>query len=351
VSAPSPPAQQVALAAEVRELRVQYVARRGAVEAVRKVNLEVRRGECLAIVGESGCGKTTLGRAILGLLPPNARASGEVRIGGRDVLRMGPRVRAKVLGKDAAMVFQDPMTRLNPVLRIGAHFAELYRAHGMALSDAQAAERAGAMLQEVGVPPTRLQSYPHEVSGGQRQRIMIALGLALGPTLLVADEPTTSLDVMVEAQITELLGKLLRTRGMGLVLISHNLGLVAHLADRVAVMYAGEVVELAGTRELFARPMHPYTQGLLRSTIHLRTTRLESIPGSPPDLARPPSACRFHPRCPRAREVCATRAPPLAEAGKARALCWFPGPAEGVLPQVPREAWGAPLAHAREVLE
>lgn len=338
-------------AAQVKDLVVRYPARQGWVEAVHRVTLEVRKGECLAVVGESGCGKTTLGRALLGLLPPGTQVEGEVRVGGRDVRRMSGRVRRTLLGKHAAMVFQDPMTRLNPLMRVAEHFAELYRAHGLPLKDEQARGRASKALAEVGVPPTRLGSYPHEVSGGQRQRIMIGLALALEPDLLVADEPTTALDVMVEAQVTELMARLLRARGMGLMLISHNLGLVAQLADRVAVMYAGQVVELAGARELFARPAHPYTQGLLRSTIHLGTRALASIGGSPPDLARPPAACRFHPRCPRARALCAREAPPLADLGEAKALCWFPGPDDGVVPQAERGAWGPPLPQATEVLE
>jgi oligopeptide/dipeptide ABC transporter ATP-binding protein len=322
------------------------------VQALRNVALDLRVGECLAVVGESGCGKTTLGRALLGLLPEGTEVRGEVRVAGRDLLRMRPRLRRSVLGKDAAMVFQDPMTRLDPLLRVGDHFLELYRSHGLPLRPRRSAERAGRALAEVGVPASRLRSYPHEVSGGQRQRIMIALALALQPKLLVADEPTTSLDVVVEAQITELLRGLLRTRGMGLLLITHNLGLVAQIADRVAVLYAGELVELAPVQELFAGPSHPYTQGLLASTIHLGTTRLASIRGSPPDLARPPAACRFHPRCPRGRELCAQRAPPWAGTGpEQRALCWFPGQGNAVLTQAPRDAWGAPLPHATEVLD
>ncbi|MCA1814557.1 MAG: ABC transporter ATP-binding protein [Halobacteriales archaeon] len=338
-----------ALAAEVRDLDVRYGGPHGA-QALRRVSLAVQPGECVAVVGESGCGKTTLGRALLGLLPEDAQVRGEARVGGRDILRMSPAARRTILGKDAAMVFQDPLTRLDPLLRIGDHFRELYRAHGLPLDKDASRQRAAEVLAEVGVPASRLGSYPHEVSGGQRQRVMIALGLALGPKLLVADEPTTALDVMVEAQVTELLRGLLQKRGMGLLLITHNLGLVAHIADRVAVLYAGELVEAASVQDAFAKPAHPYTRGLLASTIHAGTRRLQSIPGSPPDLASPPPACRFHPRCPRARALCAAREPPLARLGEQRALCWFPGPDAAVEPQAPKAAWGAPLPHATEVL-
>ncbi|HUR69774.1 MAG TPA: ABC transporter ATP-binding protein [Candidatus Thermoplasmatota archaeon] len=314
---------------EARNLVVDY----DGVVAVNGVDLTIREGETVALVGESGCGKSTLGRALLGLTGKEARIGGEVLYGGRSLYGIPPRERRLLHGRELALVFQDPMTRLDPLQTVEQHFAELLRTH----KEDPSRERMRDALAEVGVPPDRLELYPHEFSGGMRQRIMIALGLMLRPKFLVADEPTTSLDVIVEAQIIDLLRRLATERRLTTLLITHNLGLVAQIADRVVVMYAGDIVEDAPLRQLFEAPAHPYTQGLLASTIHMGTTALHSIPGAPPDLAHPPPACRFHPRCPRAHEICASKRPPRALG----ALCWFPG-VEPV-PQAAREEWGAKL--------
>lgn len=314
---------------EARGLTVDY----GGVRAVNGVDLVIEKGETVALVGESGCGKSTLGRALLGLTGKEATIGGEVLYEGRDLYAIPPRERRALHGRELALVFQDPMTRLDPLQTVEQHFREALRVHKREVSREQMREA----LAEVGVPPDRLELYPHEFSGGMRQRIMIALALLLRPSFLVADEPTTSLDVIVEAQILDLLRRLTKERGLATLVITHNLGLVAQIADRVLVMYAGDIVEEARLGDLFERPAHPYSQGLLASTIHMRTTGLHSIPGAPPDLAAPPAACRFHPRCPRAHEICATRRPPRALG----ALCWFPGVEPA--PQAAREEWGAKL--------
>lgn len=314
---------------EARALTVDY----GAVRAVNGVDVKIKEGETVALVGESGCGKSTLGRALLGLTQKEATIGGEVIYADRDLYAMSPRARRALHGRELALVFQDPMTRLDPLQTVEQHFRELLKTHG---EDASR-ERMRDALAEVGVPPDRLGLYPHEFSGGMRQRIMIALGLMLRPRFLVADEPSTSLDVIVEAQILDLLRRLTKERGLATLLITHNLGLVAELADRVLVMYAGDIVEEAPVTRIFDAPAHPYTQGLLASTISMKTASLHSIPGAPPDLADPPPACRFHPRCPRAHALCATKSPPRA----LDALCWFPGVEPR--PQASREEWGAKL--------
>jgi oligopeptide/dipeptide ABC transporter ATP-binding protein len=320
-----------------RDLTVDYRVGRQYVRAVNGVSLELRAGETTALVGESGCGKSTLGRALLGLLPEDARTTGSVQYGGRDLYALPPRERRALRGRELSLVFQDPMTRLDPLLTVEQHFRELYKAHGVRKSRDDMRRAARDALAEVGVPPDRLFHYPHEFSGGMRQRIMIALGLALDPKFLVADEPTTSLDVIVEAQIIDLLRRLSKERGLATLLITHNLGLVAEVADRVLVMYAGDLVESQSVEPLFRAPSHPYTRGLLDSTIHFGTEKLHSIAGSPPDLGDPPPACRFHPRCPRAHALCARERPPWA----LDALCWFPGVEPQ--PQAPPEEWGPPL--------
>ena len=276
------------------------------------VSFDVALGETLGVVGETGCGKSTLGKAILGILPPGTKIKGALRFDGRDLLSIPPEGLREIRGKDVALVFQDPMTRLDPLFTIEDHFVETIRAHEDVTRQA-AIERARAALASMGIPESRLRNYPHEFSGGMRQRIMIAMSLVLNPKLLVADEPTTSLDVIVEAQILEILEDLKRAYKMSLLLITHNLAIVAEVCDRVAVMYAGKVVEIGGVRDVFKRPIHPYTQGLLASIIHLDSKGLYSIDGLPPDLVTPPPACRFHPRCPHAQEICHTKDPDWVE--------------------------------------
>ncbi|HXR11208.1 MAG TPA: ABC transporter ATP-binding protein [Gaiellaceae bacterium] len=312
---------------DVRNLRLWYGTRRGPVRAVDGVSLEIDAGDVLGLVGESGCGKSTLGRGILGLLPEGARADGEVLYRGRNLVTMSPRELRRLRGPELGLIFQEPMTRLNPLLRIEDHFRETLAQHDSKLTNREIRRRSLDTLGRMGIPPTRFRQYPHEFSGGMRQRIMIALALVLHPSLLVADEPTTSLDVIVEAQILRILADLKENFDTALLLITHNLGIVAEACDRVAVMYAGQIAEEGPARDVFADPQHPYTRELLRSTISLDTTELHSIPGAPPNLISPPSGCRFHPRCPDVMQVCPAQGPieTAPEPGR-RVLCWLHGP-------------------------
>jgi oligopeptide/dipeptide ABC transporter ATP-binding protein len=323
----------------VEDLRVWYGTESGdPVRAVDGVSLQIGAGETLGLVGESGCGKSTLGRTVLGLLPGSAATAGEVRYGGRDLLEMSPREMRSLRGPELGLIFQEPMTRLNPLISIEHHFSETLRTHEHDLEKAEIRRRSLEALAGMGIPPTRFGQYPHEFSGGMRQRIMIALALVLQPKVLVADEPTTALDVIVEAQILGILADLRRNFDTALLLITHNLGIVAEACDRVAVMYAGQIAELGEARRVFTEPAHPYTQELLRSIISLRTTGLHYIPGAPPNLIDPPSGCRFHPRCPHAMRVCPAQDPIQVEVagsadgggGPQRAACWLHGPEDRI---------------------
>ncbi len=308
---------------DARDLRIWYGTDRGPVRAVDGVSFTLRKGEILGLVGESGCGKSTLGRGLLGLLPEGAKMDGELRFKGEDLLALPQKAMFAKRGAELGMIFQEPLTRLNPLMRISQHFEEALRAHQGKLSKAECEHRAMEVLRVMGIPPTRYRSYPHEFSGGMRQRLMIALALVLRPTFVVADEPTTALDVLVEAQIIRILHDLRREFDTSLLLITHNLGIIAEACDRVAVMYAGEIVEIGDARQVFSSPKHPYTRELLRSTISLSTTGLNFIPGAPPDLVEPPSGCHFHPRCPDAMTVCAERDPVERDhPGGARVQCW-----------------------------
>jgi peptide/nickel transport system ATP-binding protein len=292
----------------------------------------VEEGERFGIVGESGCGKTTAILALMGLLPPNASVAGQVLLDGVDLLERGEESVAPHRWREISMVFQGAMNAFNPVRTIGEQIVEPMELYEVAEGKA-ALVRARELLEVVGIPGDRVSRYPHEFSGGMRQRIMIALALVLRPKLLIADEPTTSLDVIVEAQILSILSDLRENFGTALLLITHNLGIVAEACDRVAVMYAGRIVEEGDARLVFSDPAHPYTRELLRSTISLDTTELHSIPGAPPDLIDPPRACRFHPRCPDAMTVCAT-VDPVEQTleGRRRVLCWLHGPQELIPP-------------------
>jgi peptide/nickel transport system ATP-binding protein len=317
----------------VDDLRVWYGTDRGPVRAVDGVSFEMRAGETLGLVGESGCGKSTLGRGIIGLLPRGAVTDGEVLFGGRNLVGLGDRELRRLRGPEIGLIFQEPMTRLNPLMRVENHFKETLEAHESSLTDKEIRRRSLDALGRMGIPPTRFRQYPHEFSGGMRQRIMIALALVLRPKLVIADEPTTALDVLVEAQIISILDDLKRNFDTSLLLITHNLGIVAEACERVAVMYAGWIVEEGDARTVFAQPAQPYTQELLRSVISLNTTKLHYIPGAPPDLADPPQACRFHPRCPYAMKVCATKDPIEVRAATGqRVLCWLHGPEEEIPP-------------------
>ena len=315
----------------VRDLRVYYGTVRGPVRAVDSVSLDIDAGEVVGLVGESGCGKSTLGRGILGLLPEGAVSDGEVIYAGRNLVGMPPKELRRLRGPDLGLIFQEPMTRLNPLMRIEDHFRETLEQHESSLDDREVRRRSLETLGKMGIPPTRFRQYPHEFSGGMRQRIMIALALVLRPKLLIADEPTTSLDVIVEAQILSILADLRRNFGTALLLITHNLGIVAESCDRVAVMYAGQIVEEGPAYDVFVEPAHPYTRELLRSTISLDTEELHSIPGAPPNLIDPPRGCRFHPRCPDAMQVCAAKNPiEQHPADGRRVLCWLHGPEEEI---------------------
>jgi peptide/nickel transport system ATP-binding protein len=317
----------------VRDLRVWYGTARGAVRAVDGVSFDLRKGETLGLVGESGCGKSTLGRGVLGLLPDAAKTAGEVRFEGRNIVGMPRKELRRLRGPKLGLIFQEPMTRLNPLMRVSDHFVETLKAHEPGLSKDQLRRRSIDALGAMGIPPTRFTHYPHEFSGGMRQRIMIALALVLNPAFVVADEPTTALDVLVEAQILQILTSIKANFDTAILLITHNLGIIAESCDRVAVMYAGRIAEQGDARTVFAEPAHPYTRELLASTISLATTELHYIPGAPPDLVAPPSGCRFHPRCPDAMQVCPRKHPVMVQtAPDQEATCWLHGPEELIPP-------------------
>ncbi|MGH7903653.1 MAG: ABC transporter ATP-binding protein [Candidatus Dormibacteraceae bacterium] len=311
----------------VRELRTEFLTDEGVVHAVNGVSFDLQPGEALGIVGESGCGKSMTALSILRLVPdPGRITAGEVLFRGRDLLQMSAREIREVRGRDIAMIFQDPLSSLNPVLQTGFQIDEAMLAHGTGKGTARA--RTVDLLNKVRIPAAsaRVKDYPHQFSGGMRQRAMIAMGLANAPSVLIADEPTTALDVTVQAQILELLGDLNRELGTAVVMITHNLGVVAGLCSRVIVMYAGQIVEEGSVEQIFEHPQHPYTWALLSSLPRVdadKRQRLRSIEGLPPDLARLPEGCSFHPRCPFAIERCFHEEPPLEEVAPGqRAACW-----------------------------
>jgi len=307
---------------QVRDLQVAYGTARGSLAAVDGVSFDLAPGESLGLVGESGCGKSTLGRGLLQLLPPGAAVGGSVELDGRELIGLDRQSLRRVRSEELALVFQEPMSRLNPLMKISSHFVETIRAHQPDISRDEARQMGRAALRQMGIPPTRINDYPHEFSGGMRQRIMIALALVLAPSVVIADEPTTALDVIVEAQILDLLDRLRYDENVGLLLITHNLGIVAETCDRVAVMYAGRIVEIGPVEQIFNAPQHPYTQGLLSSVISMDTTELSSIDGAPPDLVDPPKGCRYTPRCPERFEDCPHIDPVLGEVGPDhRAAC------------------------------
>jgi oligopeptide/dipeptide ABC transporter ATP-binding protein len=307
---------------EVRDLSTHFFTREGVVHAVDGVSFSVDRGRTLGIVGESGCGKSVTALSIMGLIPkpPAKIVGGEVLFDGRDLTKLGERQLESVRGREIAMIFQDPMTSLNPTLTIGTQITETIKRH-YDYSDEKARKRAVDLLEEVQIPraASRLDDYPHRYSGGMRQRVMIAIALSCSPMLLIADEPTTALDVTVQAQVLDLLEELRGSHDMAMILITHDMGVVAEAADEVIVMYAGQVVEQAPVLELFDRPEHPYTEALLGALPQIegegiRERRLTAIPGRPPDLVSLPPACRFAPRCPHAGgDSCTEVMPELRE--------------------------------------
>jgi peptide/nickel transport system ATP-binding protein len=320
----------------VRDLGVSYQTQGGAVPAVRGISFDIGRGEVLGLAGESGCGKSTVANAILRLLPQGTKVDGMVVLGGNDVLAMRPgRLRA-VRWTEASVVFQGAMHALNPVQRIGDQIAEAMVIHGQA-SEREARVRAGSLLEQVGLPPRRLNDYPHELSGGQKQRVMIAMALACGPRLVIADEPTTALDVMVQAQVLKLLKSLQRELGLAMLFITHDLSVLVEVADRLAIMYAGKIVEEGPSREVFDDPAHPYTRALAAAFPSIGDARFRRNPsglgGDPPDPQAIPSGCPFHPRCPVAFDACPTIVPDLYRAGDGRrAACLL---VEGALVDAP----------------
>jgi oligopeptide transport system ATP-binding protein len=322
-------APQDGLLLEVEDLHVEFHTADGVANAINGISFSLHQGECLAILGESGSGKSVTAQAIMGILdmPPAVIPQGHIRYCGQDLLTMDPEQRRKTRGPEVSMIFQDALSSLNPVFPVGWQIAEMFRVHrGMNKSDAL--QQAVALMERVQIPGARdrVKAYPHQFSGGMRQRIMIAVAIALDPAVLIADEPTTALDVTVQAQIMALLQELQEERQMGLILITHDLGVVADVADRIAVMYAGRLVEKADVADLYAAPAHPYTRGLLESIPRLdqKGQKLSAIGGLPPNLMRIPPGCPFNPRCRMAQDVCRRDLPLLREVAPGRlSACHF----------------------------
>jgi oligopeptide/dipeptide ABC transporter ATP-binding protein len=316
---------------EVKNLTIRFRLQRGVLNAVENVSFSLREGETFGIVGETGCGKTVTSLSILRLIPcpPGEIAGGEILFHGEDLLKKSGREMEKIRGRKISMIFQEPMTSLNPSLTIGEQIGECYRVHmGHSAKVARQFAEHTLHLVQLPSPRTLARRYPHELSGGMRQRVMIAMALACQPELLIADEPTTALDVTIQAQILELLRELQMKMKMALIFISHNLGVVARLCDHIGVMYAGSLVELSDKKNLFAHPLHPYTQALLGAIPRpeLRDQALRAIPGSVCNLFEPPPGCKFHPRCPKAKEICKSDMPRLeAKTSESLAACYFPG--------------------------
>src|SRR5476651_1722356 len=329
---------------EVRNLRVEFPTRRGTLVAVDDLSFEIAPGEVLGVVGESGAGKSLTGMAIIGLLePPGRIADGEIRLEGQRIDGLPAEAMRQIRGKRIGAIFQDPLTSLNPLFTVGEQLVETIRVH-LGLDKGQARRRAIELLAEVGIPApeVRIDSYPHHFSGGMRQRVVIALALCARPRLIVADEPTTALDVSIQAQIIELLKKLCREHGTAVMLVTHDMGVIAETADRVAVMYAGRIVEIGPVRDVIKHAQHPYTKGLMGSipSLGVRTERLTQIDGSMPRLTAIPKGCAFNPRCTSRGERCLVERPDLMSAGASRAACWLHD-ARGV---------GAPVPLARETV-
>jgi peptide/nickel transport system ATP-binding protein len=312
---------------EVEDLRVEFHTHAGVLRALDGVSLRIDRGEILGVVGESGAGKSLTGTAIIGLIePPGRLVGGRVLLQGERIDQLRGESWNRIRGRRIGTVFQDPLTSLNPLFTIGDQLIETIREHQQ-LSREQAAAKALALLQETGIPAAaeRMRHFPHQFSGGMRQRVVIALALAADPVLIVADEPTTALDVSVQAQVMDMLRRLCRERGAAMMLVTHDMGVIAENCDRVAVMYAGRVVEEGPVRDLIDTPAHPYTRGLMASIPDIASDprRLNQIEGSMPRLDALPAGCGFHPRCPQAVERCRREAPALAQAGRTQAACWL----------------------------
>ncbi|HVL57591.1 MAG TPA: ABC transporter ATP-binding protein [Burkholderiaceae bacterium] len=323
---------------EVRNLRVEFPTRRAVLTAIDDVSMSIAPGEVLGVVGESGAGKSVTGAAIIGLLePPGRIAGGEILLSGRRIDNLPAGELRRIRGKEIGAIFQDPLTSLNPLYTVGRQLIETIQTH-LDLSGSQARERAVDLLKQTGIPAAeeRIDHYPHQFSGGMRQRVVIALALAAEPKLIVADEPTTALDVSIQAQIITLLKRLCREHHTAVMLITHDMGVIAETADRVAVMYAGRIAEIGPVADVIHRPQHPYTIGLMGSipAVGEHRDRLAQIDGSMPRLDAIPPGCAFNPRCPRVFETCRQRRPELLPAGSSRAACWLHAP--GVAPDAAR---------------
>jgi len=307
-------------------LKTYYFVGDEVVKAVDGVTLEVGKGEIVALVGESGSGKSTLAFSIMRLLPPGGRiVGGRILFEGVDLAALPEKEMRRYRGKKISAVFQDPLTSLDPLMRIGDQFVETLQTH-FPLSREEAEARAKRLLEMVGIHPERFHDYPHQLSGGMRQRVMIALAISTEPDLVIADEPTTALDVVIQAQIMRIFKRLRDELGISFILVTHDIALAMEVADRIAVMYAGKLAEYAPTETIYEEPLHPYTRALLRAVpdVEDASKRLVYIPGSPPDLSRPPPGCRFHPRCPFASEKCSREEPPLVEVEPGHAVsCWL----------------------------
>jgi peptide/nickel transport system ATP-binding protein len=312
---------------EVRHLRVEFPTRRGTLVAIDDVSFDIAPGEVLGVVGESGAGKSITGAAIIGLLePPGRIAGGEIRLAGRRIDNLEPAQMRRVRGKEVGAIFQDPLTSLNPLYTVGRQLVETIQTH-LDLTASQARTRAVDLLKSTGIPAAeqRIDHYPHQFSGGMRQRVVIALALAAEPRLIVADEPTTALDVSIQAQIIALIKRLCREHGTSVMLVTHDMGVIAETADRVAVMYAGRIAEIGPVADVIHKPKHPYTVGLMGSipTVGEERERLAQIDGSMPRLNAIPKGCAFNPRCPKVFATCRERRPDLIAAGTSLAACWL----------------------------
>ncbi|WP_430418083.1 ABC transporter ATP-binding protein [Methylibium petroleiphilum] len=312
---------------EVRDLVVEFPGRRGTLRALDGLSFDIAPGEILGVVGESGAGKSLTGAAVIGLLaPPGRIAGGQIRLSGQRIDDLPPAALRRIRGRRIGAIFQDPLTSLDPLYTVGQQLVETLRTH-LSLDARAARERAVALLRDTGIPApeARIDHYPHQFSGGMRQRVVIALALAANPELVIADEPTTALDVSIQAQVIDLLKRLCKEQGAAVMLVTHDMGVIAEACDRVAVMYAGRIVEIGTVRDVVHEPAHPYTVGLMRSipSMNEDRERLAQIDGSMPRLDAIPVGCAFHPRCPHAFDRCRAERPVLADAGRTRAACWL----------------------------
>ncbi len=310
------------------ELTATYNTRLGPVTAVDHVSFEIYKGEILGLVGESGCGKSTMGKALMRMIPPPAVVTAKkYMFDGQNVMAYNGKQLRDFRGRRISMIFQDPLTSLNPVQRVDGHLVEAIQVHEKKTSGKEALPRIKTLIERLGIQAQRLFSYPHQLSGGMRQRVMVGIGLVLNASLIIADEATTSLDVIVEAKLVDQLREIRDQYGVAILAISHNIALIAEMADRIAVMYAGHIIEMGPINNVFKKPLHPYTQGLLASVPNIKLDEAEQLykmGGEPPNLAHPPSGCRFHPRCPKAMPICGRKLPRFQEAAKEqKVMCWL----------------------------